>query len=89
LTRRGSRAKPPCFFAGLTVLDAMNKDSPPAKLVVCPSCAGPSLYAPSNPFRPFCCARCKNIDLGAWASEDFRLPADRTPDEFSDDPKSP
>jgi endogenous inhibitor of DNA gyrase (YacG/DUF329 family) len=66
----------------------MNKDTSPVKQVACPACAGPSVYAPSNPWRPFCSARCKNIDLGAWASEEFRLPADAQPDdEFSGDPK--
>ena len=66
------------------------KDSTPApvKLVVCPGCGGDSVYAPSNPFRPFCSERCKNIDLGAWASEGFRLPADAPPDdEAFGDPK--
>jgi len=48
---------------------------PPTKVVRCPACSGPSLYAPSNAFRPFCSARCKNLDLGAWASESFKLPA--------------
>ena len=43
------------------------------KIVACPSCKGDSVYALSNPFRPFCSARCKNMDLGAWASESFRL----------------
>ncbi|MCZ8255727.1 MAG: DNA gyrase inhibitor YacG [Polaromonas sp.] len=66
------------------------KDSTPVpvKLVVCPGCGGESVYASSNPFRPFCSERCKNIDLGAWASEDFRLPADAPPDdEAFGDPK--
>ena len=49
-----------------------------SKLVPCPTCGGDSVYAPSNPWRPFCSERCKNIDLGAWASENFRLPS---PDE--------
>lgn len=44
------------------------------KVVPCPTCGGNSIYAPSNAFRPFCSERCKNIDLGAWASEDFRMP---------------
>ncbi|MBK5204924.1 MAG: DNA gyrase inhibitor YacG [Polaromonas sp.] len=57
-----------------------DKDALPVRLVVCPSCGGPSVYAPSNRFRPFCSERCKNLDLGAWASEDFRLPADAPPD---------
>lgn len=59
----------------------MNPDQPPPKTVVCPTCGGPSIYAPENRFRPFCSERCKNIDLGAWASEGFRLPADAPPDD--------
>jgi uncharacterized protein len=51
----------------------------PTKSVVCPQCAGPSVYANSNPFRPFCSQRCKNLDFGAWASETFKLP-EQTPD---------
>ncbi|OGB10145.1 MAG: DNA gyrase inhibitor YacG [Burkholderiales bacterium RIFCSPHIGHO2_12_FULL_61_11] len=64
-------------------MTAMNKDKDalPVRRVVCPNCGGPSVYAPSNPFRPFCSERCKNLDLGAWASEDFRLPADTPPDD--------
>jgi len=46
----------------------------PARTVRCPACGGASLYADANPYRPFCCARCKGLDLGAWASEQFRLP---------------
>lgn len=46
----------------------------PVKTVRCPACAGRSVYAPSNPHRPFCSARCQSMDLGAWASEHFKLP---------------
>lgn len=53
----------------------------PPRTVVCPSCGGPSVYAPANPFRPFCSERCKNLDLGAWASEQFRVAADAPPDD--------
>ena len=42
--------------------------------VSCPGCARQAEYSPDNPWRPFCSARCKNIDLGAWASESFRMP---------------
>ena len=59
----------------------MNPDQPPTKTVVCPTCGGPSIYAQENRFRPFCSERCKNIDLGAWASEGFRMPADAPPDD--------
>jgi hypothetical protein len=50
---------------------------PPARprIVRCPACGGPAVYGPENPYRPFCSARCRQIDLGAWASEQFRLPS--------------
>ena len=62
-------------------------DSPsaPKKIVTCPQCKGDSVYAPTNPYRPFCGERCKNLDLGAWASESFRVPA---PEQFEDDASS-
>ena len=59
----------------------MNPDSPKPRTVVCPTCGGPSVYAQENRFRPFCSERCKIVDLGAWASEDFRMPADAPPDD--------
>ncbi len=60
--------------------------SEPVKLVTCPTCGGDSVYAASNPFRPFCSERCKNIDLGAWASESFRMPTTGLPeDQIADD----
>jgi endogenous inhibitor of DNA gyrase (YacG/DUF329 family) len=59
-----------------------------SKTVVCPTCAGDSVFAPSNPYRPFCCERCKNIDFGAWASESFRVPTEAPPeDDLYGDPK--
>ena len=59
----------------------MNSDQPKTRTVICPTCGGPSLYAHENRFRPFCSERCKNVDLGAWASEGFRMPADAPPDD--------
>ena len=44
------------------------------RVVRCPACGGESVYAPTNPYRPFCSERCKNMDFGAWASEHFRVP---------------
>ena len=56
--------------------------------VTCPQCGGDSLYSPKNPFRPFCSERCKQMDLGAWASEDFRMPTEAPPDDApSRDPR--
>jgi hypothetical protein len=62
----------------------------PAKrhIVRCPQCGGDSVYGPENPYRPFCSERCKNIDLGAWASESFRVPDETPPDDLPfGDPK--
>ena len=51
-----------------------------ARTVRCPQCGGDSVFAPSNPARPFCSPRCKAVDLGAWASESFRIAAVQDPD---------
>jgi endogenous inhibitor of DNA gyrase (YacG/DUF329 family) len=55
--------------------------------VRCPACAGLRLYSNHNPYRPFCSARCKGVDLGAWASEEFKLPDETPPDEPFGDPR--
>lgn len=44
----------------------------------CPHCGRPSPWK-DNPYRPFCSERCKLIDLGKWATEDYRI--DSEPDE--------
>ena len=51
------------------------------RMVRCPACGGESIYGATNAFRPFCCERCKNMDLGAWASESFRVPDEAPPDD--------
>ena len=43
------------------------------RTVRCPTCGGASVFAPTNPWRPFCSERCRNHDLGAWASEAYRV----------------
>ena len=40
----------------------------------CPTCKKVTTWE-ENPFRPFCSERCKLVDLGAWASEGYRIPA--------------
>jgi hypothetical protein len=54
--------------------------SPAARTVRCPRCGGPSVYAPANGWRPFCSARCRQADLGAWADEAYRVPESAPPD---------
>lgn len=43
-------------------------------LVKCPTCGKKVEYS-GNEFRPFCSERCKLIDFGAWADEEFSLPS--------------
>jgi endogenous inhibitor of DNA gyrase (YacG/DUF329 family) len=49
----------------------------------CPVCGKP----PSAEHRPFCSARCKQIDLGRWLGENYRIATEErregesTPDE--------
>lgn len=43
--------------------------------VKCPTCQIPVQWQPENIYRPFCSQRCKLIDLGQWASEEHKLPA--------------
>jgi len=47
---------------------------PGERTVICPTCGGDSVYAPRNRWRPFCSERCKQQDLGAWASESYAVP---------------
>jgi endogenous inhibitor of DNA gyrase (YacG/DUF329 family) len=45
-----------------------------ARLVACPHCGTLAEWNTGNRFRPFCSERCKMIDLGAWATESYRVP---------------
>ena len=56
----------------------MNDSAP--RRVPCPRCGQPALFAEANRWRPFCSERCRSGDLGDWASERFRLPAEAPPD---------
>jgi endogenous inhibitor of DNA gyrase (YacG/DUF329 family) len=64
-------------------MDTSSNDSFAARTVTCPACGGNSVYAPTNTHRPFCSQRCKVHDLGAWASEDFKL-EDQSGSEMSE-----
>jgi len=49
--------------------------------VRCPQCGRDALWSPDNPWRPFCSERCKQIDLGAWASGSYRIAGQPTDEE--------
>jgi len=42
--------------------------------VKCPTCGRPVEWSERSPYRPFCSERCRLIDLGAWLSEERRIP---------------
>jgi hypothetical protein len=44
----------------------------------CPICRRPTTYE-GNPFRPFCSERCKLLDFGAWANEEYSVPSEEAP----------
>lgn len=50
----------------------------------CPQCRKPTLWE-GNDNRPFCSERCRLVDLGAWASENYRIAAE--PLQETDDPQ--
>jgi endogenous inhibitor of DNA gyrase (YacG/DUF329 family) len=46
----------------------------------CPTCGEPAEWS-ENPDRPFCSERCRLLDLGRWAAEDYAVEDDRDADE--------
>jgi endogenous inhibitor of DNA gyrase (YacG/DUF329 family) len=58
---------------------------PKPKVVACPQCGANVVWEPSNPFRPFCSERCKMIDLGAWATESYKIPVEEENDTLDSD----
>ncbi len=42
------------------------------KKIRCPVCKKVASWE-NNPFRPFCSERCKIMDLGKWASEEYQI----------------
>jgi uncharacterized protein len=48
----------------------------------CPICK--KQVALTDPFMPFCSERCKEIDLGNWATEKYVIPEPLRPDELED-----
>lgn len=52
------------------------------RTVNCPQCGAKVKWIPESRFRPFCSERCKQIDLGAWAAEDYRVPDSGPPEDM-------
>lgn len=56
----------------------------PKARVKCPTCDREIEWSEASPFRPFCSERCRLIDLGAWLSEDHKIPGTELPDQGED-----
>lgn len=50
-----------------------------ARVVACPTCGKSAAWSSANAHRPFCSERCRQIDLGAWAEERYRVPDESEP----------
>ncbi|MDP2786179.1 MAG: DNA gyrase inhibitor YacG [Sulfurimicrobium sp.] len=57
----------------------MPSQSSTPRTVICPTCKTAIPYTTDNPYRPFCSQRCKLIDLGQWADEEYRIPEQEKP----------
>ena len=57
------------------------------RFVSCPRCSARVAWLPANRYRPFCSERCKLFDLGAWATEQYRVPVQEEKGEPDSDEK--
>jgi uncharacterized protein len=57
-----------------------------ARVVNCPQCGKPVEWSTANRYRPFCSDRCRVIDLGAWATESYRIPVAENKDDVEAEP---
>lgn len=55
------------------------------RIVKCPHCGKEVEWSPKNKFRPFCCERCKQIDLGRWAAEENVIKTPITPETLENE----
>jgi endogenous inhibitor of DNA gyrase (YacG/DUF329 family) len=58
-----------------------------APVVNCPHCGKEHQWDTGNRARPFCSERCKLIDLGKWANEEYRV--EQQESEFSEETAIP
>lgn len=58
------------------------------KKVSCPTCGKKDTWTSENAFRPFCSERCKLIDLGEWADENYRVSGEKVNPENDEESES-
>ncbi|MBF0329699.1 MAG: DNA gyrase inhibitor YacG [Nitrospirae bacterium] len=54
--------------------------------IKCPHCKKKTTWE-ENPWKPFCSERCKLIDLGKWAMEEYKIPARDDESEIEEENK--
>jgi endogenous inhibitor of DNA gyrase (YacG/DUF329 family) len=64
----------------------LQKDLTNMRTVACPNCGEAVQWTAESRFRPFCSERCRLIDLGAWATESYRVPVAEEKPEAEDGP---
>jgi endogenous inhibitor of DNA gyrase (YacG/DUF329 family) len=57
-------------------------DAPAPHAAPCAICGKPA----TREHRPFCSVRCRNIDLGRWLKEGYRIETDETSEDGSGEP---
>ncbi len=50
--------------------------NPNGQIILCPTCGKEVPWKKSEKFKPFCCERCKLIDLGEWVMEEKVIPGE-------------
>ena len=60
------------------------KPSTKPPVVTCPTCGAAVSWTAASRWKPFCSERCKMIDLGQWATEKYRVPAEEPEPEPED-----
>jgi len=49
------------------------------RTAACARCGATTTSGPENRWRPFCSERCRLIDLGNWASDQYTVPGASAP----------
>ena len=84
--------KSPLKLRTLLALEKIGNGMTTQKQIKCPYCRKVQVEMGSAHW-PFCSERCRSLDLGAWASEKYRVAGEEISqsevDEFSDDSPSP
>lgn len=64
----------------------VGKGTRPMNAATCPVCEKTMSEDEfrANKYRPFCSERCRDIDLGRWLGESYRLPAEEPPDDLTE-----